>query len=415
MRGPLLLQLNLAFDNNQVICADRSAAEDADGGSDAQHVILSASATAARLLGTSQSSLLGADLRQVLCDLRNRRSIDGWQSLEQQLEAQQEGAVQLPVPPNTASGFGRSGDAGGPPRWMDVSVTALPGGRYAWACNTCAAPGAVVTTVPAIVASPAATASPVAAQLQHSQLSPRMQAQPTPWRLSSVEAAALRALPMPVWVCDPRGRCLLANAAFCQLAGCSEGDAAGRPWTQLLARPAHPEDARAVQQVEAAIAVGQPVTAEVRRREAATRGSGDGGSTAGTVAGGPPARSWFGTITVSPLQEPGSADDGSSTGCAPLLVCTLTGGPTEAPGAGHKSADAAAAVEAGKGFQPAPPALAQLCNQALASTSEGVVITDPCQPGNPIVWANAAFERMTGAAAAAQLVLPRRWPRSLSV
>ena len=361
-------------------------------------MILSASATAARLLRTSQASLLGADLRQVLCDWRDRRSVDGWQSLEQQLEAQQEGAVQLPVPPNggsAAAGAGSHGEADGPPRWMDVSVTALPGGRYAWACNTCAAPGAAVPAGPTAAPSPAAVASPLAAQLQHAQLSPRVQAQATPWRLSSVEAAALRALPMPVWVCDPRGRCLFANAAFCQLAGCGEGDAAGRPWTQLLARPAHPEDARAVQQVEAAIAVGQPVTAEVRRRDAAASGSADTGG---------PGRPWFGTVTVSPLQEPGSGDGDCSTGSAPLLVCTLTGGPSAAPGA--KPAEAVAAAEAGAGFQPAPPALAQLCNQALASTSEGVVITDPSQPGNPIVWANAAFERMTGAGAAqSRLVL----------
>ncbi|KAL4431058.1 hypothetical protein ABPG75_006314 [Micractinium tetrahymenae] len=273
---------------------------------------------------------------------------------------------------------------------MDVSVTALPGGRYAWACNTCAAPGAPAAAAAAVIAArPAAAVSPVAQQLAAAQLSPRARVQPTPWRLSSVEAAALRALPMPVWVCDPRGRCLFANAAFCRLAGCDEGAAAGRPWTQLLPRPGHPEDACAVQQVEAAIAVGQPVAAEVRRRDAAP-----GGSSGGRTEGGQPGCAWFGTITVSPLEEPGSSAEGS-TGSAPLLVCTLTGGPSEAAGGGSTAADASAA-QGGPGVQPAPPALAQLCNQALASTSEGVVITDPSQPGNPIVWANAAFERMTG-------------------
>lgn len=35
-------------------------------------------------------------------------------------------------------------------------------------------------------------------------------------------------------------------------------------------------------------------------------------------------------------------------------------------------------------------------DRAMAATSEGILITDPTQPGNPITFVNAGFERMTG-------------------
>lgn len=38
-------------------------------------------------------------------------------------------------------------------------------------------------------------------------------------------------------------------------------------------------------------------------------------------------------------------------------------------------------------------------DRAMAATSEGILITDPVQPGNPITFVNAGFERMTGYAA----------------
>ncbi|HEY9296175.1 MAG TPA: PAS domain S-box protein, partial [Phormidium sp.] len=38
--------------------------------------------------------------------------------------------------------------------------------------------------------------------------------------------------------------------------------------------------------------------------------------------------------------------------------------------------------------------------QAIASTSEGVIITDPHQPDNPIIYSNPAFSRITGYSAA---------------
>lgn len=386
--------------------------------------MLSASATAARLLGTSQAALLGADLRQVLCDKRDRRSLDGWESLERQLEVQQEGCAQLPAPAVPAAGE-RSGTGSGTTsaaRWLDVSVAALPGGKYAWSCDA-------VLGEAADHQQPAQVGQQVHAPLQH-------------WRrLSSVETAALRALVQPVWVCDARGRVLFANPAFCRVAGCGEGDTAGRSWTQLLPRPRHPADAAAVQQVEAAIALGQPVQAEVQcrgRAAAATSSASRSTSASGSsddsddsavacstdtsssnctglgdgVSGGDasPSRSrWWGVVSVSPMEE----GSGCASSGAPLMVCTLLGGPAAPVGPPGESAavqhvaqsgaPAAAAVAAAPGLHAVPPALAQLCNQALASTSEGVVLTDPTQPGNPIVWANAAFERMTGGANAAQV------------
>jgi PAS domain S-box-containing protein len=42
----------------------------------------------------------------------------------------------------------------------------------------------------------------------------------------------------------------------------------------------------------------------------------------------------------------------------------------------------------------------RVCNRALAATSHGMIITDATQPDNPIIYANPAFERLTGYAAA---------------
>ena len=38
-----------------------------------------------------------------------------------------------------------------------------------------------------------------------------------------------------------------------------------------------------------------------------------------------------------------------------------------------------------------------LCDKALASTSEAIIITDPNLPDNPIIYCNQGFEALTGA------------------
>jgi PAS domain S-box-containing protein len=38
----------------------------------------------------------------------------------------------------------------------------------------------------------------------------------------------------------------------------------------------------------------------------------------------------------------------------------------------------------------------RLRDRAIAAASEGILITDPRQPDNPIIYANAGFERLTG-------------------
>ncbi len=38
----------------------------------------------------------------------------------------------------------------------------------------------------------------------------------------------------------------------------------------------------------------------------------------------------------------------------------------------------------------------QLLERAIAASSNGIIITDPTQPDNPLIWANPGFERMTG-------------------
>lgn len=41
-----------------------------------------------------------------------------------------------------------------------------------------------------------------------------------------------------------------------------------------------------------------------------------------------------------------------------------------------------------------------LCDKALASTSEAITITDPNLPDNPIIYCNQGFEVLTGPAPA---------------
>lgn len=289
-----------------------------------QHRILSASVGASLLLGHTPDALLGSDLRAVLCDEHDPAA---WEALERQLDVQQEACALLLVKPS--SGASSGDEATTESRWLDVTVTALPGGRYAWAC--------------------AASAGPI-------DLSEVPQP-PTPLpEMDAGAAAALRALPQPVWVCDEAGRVVFANPPFCRLAACDEHAAsAGHAWTQLLQLAAG--DTQAAAQLLAAMADGENGQADLS----------------------------CGRVSVSPL--------GPSSGAAPcsgdaplLLVCTLLPGPPPA----------IAPPAAGGGEAVSAP-LAQLCNQALASTSESVAITDPTQPGNPIIYANSAFERLTGA------------------
>lgn len=329
-------------------------------GEPGRHVVLSSSAAVARLLGTTQSALVGADLQEVLCDAHDRRSLDGWRALQRQLESKQEGAAQLPLPP--------AADSFRDERWLDVSVAALPGGRYAWSCETGPAAGA--------------TAAQRARDQhqQHQRAERQWQAEQLP-QLSPLDTAALAVLPQPVWVCDAAGRVVYANAAFCRVAACDERGAQGRPWTHLLPQPqpTAPADVAAVQRLQAAVAAGQAAQEEVHC----------GG--AGRQLGSNRCSS---SITVAPLQL--------SSSTARLAVCTLLGGPASPHFSGssigvprHAGQPAAtASPPASPGSPPgSPPAaalhavpqpLAKLCNQALASTSEGVVITDPTQPGNPM-------------------------------
>jgi PAS domain-containing protein len=174
------------------------------------------------------------------------------------------------------------------------------------------------------------------------------------------------------------------------------------PWAQLLQPAAC--DLAAVQQLGTAIAAGEAAQADM-------------------------SCGWLrGRISVNPLTPAGGA--GGSPSAAPqLLLCTLLPGH---PGATTAAAALAAGTSVGASAPAGPhdvlgvpgaQSLSQLCNQALASTSESVVITDPNQPGNPIIYANQAFERLTGAprAAAPSVPLPpaRRstapWPCSAGV
>lgn len=238
-------------------------------------------------------------------------------------------------------------------RWVDVTASALPGGRHAWAIEACPAPH-----------------SDNGQQLagKHCQQLPA--------------TAILRALPQPAWVCDTGCRVLAANPAFCRVAGCDESAAAGRPWMQLLLAPGPVADAAAVQRLQAAAAAGQAAQAHLLCASS-------GGS------------SFWGHVSVSPLESAAAADGGSSQ----LAVCTLLGAPGE-PSTLHPQPVAAAAASAAPGpacSAPAanaaavPPQLAQLCNQALASTSESVIIMDPhpaSGPGNVIVWVSPCGVRL---------------------
>lgn len=306
--------------------------------------MLSASAVAAGYLGLAEpQGLVGSDLKALLCASGSADTLRAVADLESQLEAQQEGAARLQL----------AGSSGGcAARWLAVSVSALPGARYAWALEQCKAPEQP----------PAAGAAALQQQQQ--------------WQPSAVEAAALTALPQPVWCIDSAGRVLFANPAFAHLVGCSQDGVTGRRWAQLLLPPggAAAADEAPVQRLQAAAAAGRPAQERVHC----------------LAAGG-----FCGLVSLSPLPPP-------SGGSSPAAVCTLLGGPGEA-GSGTAlvagNGGTAAAPQAGPGGPncvDVPPQLAQLCNQALASTSESVLIADATQPGNPICWVNKAFERLTG-------------------
>ena len=326
--------------------------------------MLSASAAAAALLGSSQHALLGSSLRQALCSERCPQSQEAWAQLERQLQAGQVGAAQMPLSlPGGGTGH------------VHLSVSALPRNgaaeqRYAWAVSPCGP-------------SPAPTP-----QQQQQQQPPAVQLLP-------IETAALRVLPQPVWVCTADGRVAFANPACCHVAGCSEASAVGQPWMQLLLLQPQ-QDAAVVQHLAAAMAAGQPAQGNVK------------------CCGG-----FTGRVSISPLPADG--------GRPPLLVCTLLGEPRNccvapAPAITSTSSSmaakdsmplpyaaalsATAAAEAAGGA--VPPSVAQLCNQALASTSESVVITNPALPHNPIIYANQAFESLTGKPpSTGQLAYPR--------
>ena len=199
-----------------------------------------------------------------------------------------------------------------------------------------------------------------------------------------LEAAAFAALPQPVWCIDAASRVLSANSAFCELAGCTQDGASSLPWTQLLLPlngGAAACNAAAVQRLQAAAEAGQPAQESLQCRSAS-----------GAL--------FCARVTLSPL--PAVKRDG---GAAPAFVCMLLGGPVE-PSSSLAAATRAAAPPAAAQAPQAlpgspqgvavPPQLAQLCNQALASTSESVLIMDATRPGQPICWVNKSFERLTG-------------------
>ncbi len=203
-----------------------------------------------------------------------------------------------------------------------------------------------------------------------------------------LEAAAFAALPQPVWCIDAASRVLSTNPAFCALAGCTQDSASGLPWTQLLLPlAAAASDAAPVQRLQAAAAAGRPAQESVQCCSAS-----------GTL--------FSGQVSISPL--PAVKCDG---GPGPAFVCMLLGSPAQPTSSANGSlpvaarelpslhTTTAAAAPAAPGSPQAvavPPQLAQLCNQALASTSESVLIMDATRPGNPICWVNKSFERLTG-------------------
>ena len=323
------------------------------------HRVLSFSAGAAALLGTSAEALRGSDLRAVLNPSNDGAAVEALDELERQVAARREGSARLKL---GRRGTGGAADA----RWLGVSMSALPGGQYAWALERSDSPAATapLPTPPQQQRRPSSEEEQAAAG---AALGPP---------LSAVELAALRALPQPVWVCDADGRTLFVNPAFCAAAGCAPDAAPGRPWAQLLLPTGPGGDDAAAQRLGMAVAAGQAAQERVLTR-CATSGS---------------RQLRWAQVTVTPL-----AADAYAAG-RPVAVCTLLANPAPSssgtPG-GDPSLRAAAAASGSSAAAPLP-GLAQLCNQALASTSESVVIMDATQPGNPICYANQAFERLTG-------------------
>nr|AML76900.1 putative LOV domain-containing protein [Ettlia oleoabundans] len=344
-------------------------------GNSSQHDVLSAIAGAGNMLGYSQGTLHGSDPQQVLCHEVDQQAAAACTGLGRRLAGEQEGCTQLQLHPQDGpSGDGgcSSGDTG---QCLDVTVTPLLGGRCTWACQSSYGPHASVAD-------------------EQQQLDPAQ-----PWQPPEVEgAAALHVLPQPIWVCDAAGRVVFANPALCQVAAClDETSAIGRLWTQLL-QPAE-GSSLAAEQLGAAIAAGQRAQVDMWCGSSSISGSHSSNNNG----------RFHCRINVAPL----ASRNGDSGARSSLIVCTLLNAqlgpnPGAGPGAVHvpaaglglstvSPADGAADTSTCTAADDAvPPPLAQLCNQALASTSESIVITDPTQPGQPIIYANKAFERLTG-------------------
>ncbi|GAB4817717.1 hypothetical protein N2152v2_004763 [Parachlorella kessleri] len=174
--------------------------------------------------------------------------------------------------------------------------------------------------------------------------------------LAEVCQQALEGMTEAAWIGDAAGRLSYVNQAFCALTGYAAGDCLGRCW-DILQGPG--TDPACVQRIAAAIAAGRPCHEEMLCH---TRGDD---------------RVLWVQLHVSPI----AAGEGAGEA-----------GPQQQQQQQQQHVAIFADISARKSCS----TTAQLCEQALASTSEGILITDPTQPDNPIVYANAAFERLTG-------------------
>ncbi|BDA49232.1 probable signal transduction histidine-protein kinase BarA at N-terminal half [Coccomyxa sp. Obi] len=164
-------------------------------------------------------------------------------------------------------------------------------------------------------------------------------------RMLQLRSRVLNCMSDGIFISDCSGCLMHTNQGFAKLTGYCQSEAVGRPWTFLLAEEADMATAR---RVAAAFAAGEPISMELLL---CTKGD---------------TRMW-GQISFTPVLSESDGTVENHVG----VITDIT--------ARKSTAEAM-----------------HLCDKALAATSEATLITDCCQPDNPIIYCNSGFTKLLG-------------------
>ncbi|CAL8464108.1 g3643 [Coccomyxa elongata] len=164
-------------------------------------------------------------------------------------------------------------------------------------------------------------------------------------RMLELRSRVLNCMSDGIFIADCSGCLMHTNQGFAKLTGYCQSEAVGHPWTFLLAEEA---DVATAGHVTEAFAAGEPISVELLL---CTKGD---------------TRMW-GQISFTPVL---SETDGTVENHVGVIT-DIT--------ARKSTAEAM-----------------HLCDKALAATSEATLITDCCQPDNPIIYCNSGFTKLLG-------------------